>query len=114
MTLTPPSSHGGGGGPPTAPYTPTPGEDLSVLVDSSGDRIIEYDDDGGTLELNSPDRDQQVYVGNIGISLPHDPAGLIGFYGATPITRPVVPLTTPAVQDVIDALVALGLITQSD
>jgi hypothetical protein len=32
--------------------------------------------------------------------------------GAT--TKPTVPLTTPSVQDVIDALVALDLVTQSD
>lgn len=38
----------------------------------------------------------------------------VGFYGTTPVTRPVVPETTPDAQDVIDALVALGLITQSD
>jgi hypothetical protein len=38
----------------------------------------------------------------------------VGFFGATPVTRPVVPLTTPDAQDVIDALVALGLITQAD
>lgn len=39
---------------------------------------------------------------------------LAGFYGTTPIARPVVPLTTPTVQQVITALVALGLITQSN
>ena len=33
---------------------------------------------------------------------------------SVPGTLPVVPLTTPAVQDVIDALVTLGLVTQSD
>lgn len=38
----------------------------------------------------------------------------VGFYGATPVVRPVVPLTTPSAQDIIDALVAQGLITQSD
>lgn len=38
----------------------------------------------------------------------------VGFFGTTPVTRPVVPLTSPTVQDVIDALVALGEITQSD
>lgn len=38
----------------------------------------------------------------------------IGFFGATPSARPVVPETTPDAQDIIDALVALGLVTQSD
>ena len=45
---------------------------------------------------------------------PGDSAGKVGFYGATAVTRPIVPLTTPSVQNVIDALVALGLIAQSD
>jgi hypothetical protein len=36
----------------------------------------------------------------------------IGFYGATAIPRPEVP-ASPTVQDVVDALVALGLVTQA-
>ena len=43
-----------------------------------------------------------------------DTTSKVGFFGAAPVVRPVVPLTTPDAQDVIDALVALGLITQSD
>lgn len=38
----------------------------------------------------------------------------IGFFTAAPVIRPLVPITTPDVQDVIDALVALGLVVQSD
>jgi hypothetical protein len=38
----------------------------------------------------------------------------VGFYNTTPVTQPVVPLTLPSVQDVIDALVTLGLVSQSD
>lgn len=38
----------------------------------------------------------------------------LGFFGHTPVARPVVPLTTPTVQNVIDALVALGLVVQHD
>lgn len=38
----------------------------------------------------------------------------VGFYGTTPVVRPVVPETTPDADDIIAALVALGLITQSD
>lgn len=38
----------------------------------------------------------------------------IGFFGATPVLQQNVPMTTPSVQDVIDALVALGLVEQSD
>lgn len=38
----------------------------------------------------------------------------VGFFGTTPVIKPTVPLTTPTVQQVITALVALGLIRQSD
>lgn len=38
----------------------------------------------------------------------------LGFFGATPVVQQNVPATTPTVQQVIDALVALGLIEQSD
>ena len=40
--------------------------------------------------------------------------GLLSFFNATPVAQQNVPLTTPAVQDVIDALVTLGLVEQSD
>lgn len=43
-----------------------------------------------------------------------DGAGNPGAITFTNPGGPVVPLTTPGVQDVIDALVALGLVTQSD
>lgn len=38
----------------------------------------------------------------------------LGFYGTPAIAQPVVPLTTPLPQDIIDALLALGLVSQSD
>lgn len=37
-----------------------------------------------------------------------------GFFGATPVVQQNVPATGPSVQDIIDALVALGLVEQSD
>lgn len=40
--------------------------------------------------------------------------GELGFYGAPAVARPVVPLTLPSVQNVITALVALGLVAQHD
>lgn len=43
-----------------------------------------------------------------------DTTSKVGFFGSAPVVRPVVPLTTPTVQQVIDALIALGLVTQSD
>lgn len=36
----------------------------------------------------------------------------VGFYGAAPITRPVLP-ATPAAQDIADVLVSLGIVTQT-
>lgn len=42
------------------------------------------------------------------------PTSQVGFFGATPVAQPVVPTTLPSVQDVIDALVALGLVAQHD
>ena len=38
----------------------------------------------------------------------------VGFYGATPVVQQVVPTTTPTVQEIIAALVALGLVVQHD
>jgi hypothetical protein len=52
-----------------------------------------------------------VSVTDVGVQVATD---LLGFYDKDPITRPVVPLTVPTVQNVIDALVALGLIVQHD
>jgi hypothetical protein len=39
---------------------------------------------------------------------------LLGFYGATAVAQPVVPTTSPSIQNVITALVALGLVAQHD
>lgn len=36
----------------------------------------------------------------------------VGFYGAVPVVRPVIP-ATPAAQDIADVLVALGVATQA-
>jgi hypothetical protein len=52
-----------------------------------------------------------VNVDNNGVAIQ---TTLLGFYDKDPIARPVVPLTGPTVQNVIDALVALGLIVQHD
>jgi hypothetical protein len=41
-------------------------------------------------------------------------ADKLGFFGAAAVVQPVVPLTTPSAQDIIDALVLLGLVAQSD
>ena len=41
-------------------------------------------------------------------------SGRLGFFNATAVTQQNVPLTTPDAQDIIDALVNLGLVEQSD
>jgi hypothetical protein len=41
-------------------------------------------------------------------------ASTIGFFGAVPYGKPVIPLTTPTLQQLITALVNLGLVSQSD
>lgn len=41
-------------------------------------------------------------------------SGKVSFFGGTAVVKPTVPLTTPDAQDIIDALLLLGLIAQSD
>jgi hypothetical protein len=99
----------GGSQPPFSPAGP--GDDLVLLENTSGDPLIYGGDDAGGAYLSSPDGSTQVVVTDggarmIGTSL--------GFYDAGAVARPVVPLTTPDAQDIIDALVSLGLVTQSD
>jgi hypothetical protein len=38
----------------------------------------------------------------------------IGFFGTAPTGQPIVPLTSPTIQNVIDALTSIGLVLQSD
>jgi hypothetical protein len=64
----------------------------------------------GWVAMNSPDVNSGLYADNDGVSI----SGKLAFYGGTPVVKPTVPLTTPSVQDIIDALVLLRLIAQSD
>lgn len=47
-----------------------------------------------------------------GALLGRNATSMVAFYGATPVARPVIP-ATPDAQDITDALVALGLVTQA-
>jgi len=47
-----------------------------------------------------------------GALMGRDSDSKVGFYGAVPVARPVI-AATPTVQGVVDALVALGLVTQA-
>lgn len=78
------------------------------------------------MAITNPDvdnrEDQTFYTGPAGngteltgpLSIGASATDTLGFYGVTPVVQQNVPLTTPTVQDVIDALVALGLVEQSD
>jgi hypothetical protein len=63
-------------------------------------------DTAGSVLLTDWDDDRIIQIGPV--------LNTLGFFNANPVTRPVVPLTVPVVQDVIDALVALGLVAQHD
>lgn len=41
-------------------------------------------------------------------------ADMIGFFNTSAGPKPIVPLTTPSIQNVIDALISIGLLAQSD
>lgn len=51
---------------------------------------------------------------NTEVNVQQNPGGSLGFFNVSAVARPVVPLTAPSVQNVIDALVALGLVVQHD
>lgn len=73
---------------------------VGEIVDISGTTSLHIggNSNNATVELSSD-----------GIALA---AEAMGFFGSFPIARPEVP-ASPTVQDVVDALVALGLITQA-
>lgn len=91
----------------------------------SGDLLFDLNPFAGVCEMNAPhggtamlqvthpgdSKTPVVQVSTLGHA---DVVATLGFYGTAPVVQPVVPLTGPAVQDVIDSLVALGLVTQSD
>ena len=102
--------------------------------DDGGDVIIaggdSLDGDGGSVILQggnsingSTQGSVQVYSGNssqgfevnnnaLNVSDKLKVNGNVGFYGATPVARPNIDLT-PTAQEIVDALVLLGLVTQS-
>lgn len=63
------------------------------------------------IDLSAIGNDSTVRIENTGTP---SFTSKLGFFDTPPVARPVVPLTTPDAQDVIDALVALGLIVQHD
>jgi hypothetical protein len=69
---------------------------------------------GGGLDLASEAGSGAVNAGGVTVGGDLKVFGDSGFYGTNPVGQPNVPMTTPGVQDVIDALVLLGLVEQSD
>lgn len=89
----------GGGGTATPPFE-VPAAGTTVIVDKEppGTPVQSYDGDAGTMDFS------------VAVAFADD----VGFYGAPVTDQPIVVLTSPTVQDVIDALVTLGLVAQSD
>lgn len=94
-----------------------------ALVDPSGGEIQVKGD--GTVWIHATDEDIVVEVGGggefiVGGTAGDNPANMklrvngrgVGFYGNDAIDQPTVS-ATPNAQDVVDALVALGLVTQA-
>lgn len=68
----------------------------------------------GTVQVYSADSNQGLEVNNSGVNV-NDKlavAGNVGFYGTAPVARPNIDMT-PTAQEIVDALVLLGLVTQS-
>lgn len=104
-----------------SPFKPAMGDDVVVLETSTGAPLIHGGDAANGAVFQSQDGNSAAIIENSGILLTStvgvsvgSTGDLAGFFGAAPIVRPVVPLTTPLPQDIIDALVALGLVSQSD
>lgn len=70
------------------------------------------------LNIQTSDQSRSIIVAETSGVLAFDSEGCPYLLGGTPFVKPatvpVVPITTPDAQDVIDALVTLGLVTQSD
>jgi hypothetical protein len=68
----------------------------------------------GTVQVYSADSSQGFEVNNTAVNI-NDKlavAGNVGFYGTSPVARPNIDMT-PTAQEIVDALVLLGLVTQS-
>lgn len=86
----------------TAPeYRNLPAETSNELTTES----LVFDSNGVLTAINGS---------TVGLTVGSAPTDKLGFFGTAPIVRPTVVLTSPDAQDVIDALVALGLIAQAD
>lgn len=95
-------------------FQPGTGADSNGEVDfndADGVNIEKIENGAWYLTVNGSDRD--FYADANGSQVTRT-GGKLGFFGATPVVIPTVPVTTPLPQDIIDALLLLGLILQSD
>lgn len=82
-----------------------------VGISAGGNLIAQFGTDINGLNISTKDISTDTTTGTkIGTTATQK----LGFFGATPVVQQNVPLTSPTVQDVIDALVALGLVNQTD
>lgn len=91
---------------PSGPSIQLDGTGNELQVVSNGDIFINAETG---LFLGGNDQNATIGMDPDGIQIS---ALAIGFFGSFPVNRPEVP-ASPTVQDLVDALVALGLITQA-
>lgn len=86
------------------------------ITSSTGGESVQVTTNGGVVSNPRETTAAFAAFGDAGATVALDAGALpvSNFSALNPTAPPVVPLTTPSVQDVIDALVTLGLITQSD
>lgn len=83
----------------------------AIHLNSDGNTNISANAAGSSVSITADDGNSAVNIDMNGITIN---SADIGFFGQTPAPRPVVPLTTPTLQNLIDALVSIGLIVQHD
>jgi adhesin HecA-like repeat protein len=103
---------------------PTNGDEVAAFLDSLDNQNGVFVGANGDVNISSDGTKTSVTIasqapGNHSLNVVNGSTVFgggttLGFYGATAATQPVVPMTTPSVQDVIDALVVLGLVAQHD
>lgn len=91
---------------------PQPGDVFTGWTSDAADPA-DVSTSGGNLDLSTGSLTGAGELSTASTAFKANATG-VGFYDTTPISQPVVPLTTPLPQDIIDALVALGLVSQSD
>ena len=82
------------------------------VINSSGNEELRFDDNCVITFGNN--QDTEVKADGTGVKIGTAITQKVGFFDAAPVVQQTVPTTTPTVQQVIDALVALGLVKQSD